>query len=99
MFELPANNITFDLRFEAFSIPDKVVIEYPRGNVVLDSGWRGASNRYDPALHPGGLSGPGYLSSYSFAPRDEAYNTLVVTVFGPDPSTGWEYQIRCSTEE
>jgi hypothetical protein len=85
---------TFDIRFDAYSIPDKFMVEYPAGSIVLNTGWRGDSEYAGDPLYPGGIAGPGQgevLGVFTKA----AINSFKVTVIGPDPRTAWEYDIRC----
>ncbi|KAL9189826.1 hypothetical protein ACHAXT_009501 [Thalassiosira profunda] len=86
----------FDIRFDAFSVPDKFVVEYPLQNVVLDTGWRGSASNEGNALYPGGIAGDGDEESNNiFAKLTQ--DTLRVTAIGPDPNTAWEYDLRCRT--
>lgn len=86
----------FDIEYDAKSIPDRYIVEYPDGNTVLDTGWRGATSSYNenPALYPGGLSGPGQ-GSVSAMFSKSGFNSFKVTVIGPDSRTAWDYSIRC----
>ena len=92
--QIPEGSV-FDIRFDAYSIPDKYVVEY-EGNVVLDTGWRGSQSEYNrnPLLYPGGLSGPGFGRVYDFFRKRDS-NSFRVTVYGPDSGTRWEYNVRC----
>lgn len=88
----------FDLRYEALGIPDKFLVNYPDGNQVLDSGWRGNS-RYDGAtLYPGGVVGDGDNAIYNLFPC-LAQDSFRVTVIGPDIGTLWKYEVRCRTPQ
>ena len=55
--QVPEGSV-FDISFNAYSIPDKYVVEY-EGSTVLDTGWRGSSSDYqrNPNLYPGGFPG------------------------------------------
>lgn len=86
----------FDVRYEAHNAPDKFIVDYPVGNRVLDSGWRGSSSNDGSQLYPGGISGDGTGEVYNIFPRLTQY-TFRVTVIGPDPGTAWEYDVRCRT--
>lgn len=85
----------FDLYFDAYSIPDKFLVQYPvGGNLVLDTGWRGQSFYDGSSLYPGGVSGPGSgTESGTFSRLSNDY--FSITVIGPDSGTRWEYQVRC----
>lgn len=83
----------FDLEFDAYSVPDKYVIEYPDGTIVLDTGWRGDSSYDGDSLYPGGVVGDGYGEKDNvFVKGSQQY--FKVTVIGPDPGTAWDYSIR-----
>jgi surface antigen len=90
---LPSGTV-FDIRFNTFRVPDKIVIEY-EGATVYDSGWRGQQSYIDrnPDLYPGGLFGPGKDEARSsFTKRSE--DSFTVTVYGPENNTKWNYQMR-----
>lgn len=89
---------TFDMEFQAYTVPDKFVVEYPVGNEVHDTGWRGGSSyNNNPTLYPGGISGPGFgLASDMFTKGTQ--NTFRVVVTGPQSGTAWFYRIRCRVE-
>jgi hypothetical protein len=84
----------FDIRFNAYSIPDKFIVEYPAGSMVLDTGWRGSSAYAGNPLYPGGIAGPGLGEVLDIFTR-ATVNSFRVTVIGPDPGTSWNYEIRC----
>lgn len=84
----------FDIEYNAFGIPDKYVVEYPVGNTVLDTGWRGNPMFDGLPLYPGGVVGPGAGSELNIFSRLSS-TKFRVTIFGPDPGTVWNYQIRC----
>lgn len=91
--EIPTG-ATFDIDFDAYSIPDKYIIEYPAGSIVLDTGWRGSSFYDGNPRYPGGIAGPGrgqLLDIFSKA----AIDSFRVTVIGGEPGTAWRYSIRC----
>jgi hypothetical protein len=98
---LPAN-ARFDISFNAYSVPDKFVVEYPSGSEMLDTGWRGVQSYVDakPELYPGGLSGGGSGRASAIFTRGSA-DAFTVTVNGPEADTAWDYQVRarCSEEE
>lgn len=82
----------FDLSFNAQSVPDKYIIEYPDGTIVLDTGWRGDSSYAGP-LYPGGIVGVGAGEEDDiFTKGSQSY--FKVTIIGPDPGTAWGYSMR-----
>ena len=81
-------DVVFDVSYEAYSIPDKFLVDYPINNVVLDSGWRGSSGNDGSPLYPGGISGDGDNDVYNAFLR-LSFNSFRVTVIGPDPTTSW----------
>ena len=85
---------TFDIRFEAFSIPDKFVIEYPSGTVQHDTGWRGSSSYNNNPRYPGGIAGPGSGQENDLFTKG-SYDMFRVVVTGVDNGTAWNYQVRC----
>ncbi len=88
----------FDMRFNAYSIPDKFIVEYPAGSVVLDTGWRGASSYEGRPLYPGGIAGPGSGQVDGFFTRS-VVDDFKVTAIGPQSGTAWRYDIRCRIED
>ena len=74
--------------------PDKLLIEYPIGNLVLDTGWRGSSSYNGSPLHPGGIVVPGHNIEPNIFSRLTA-NFFRATVIGPGPGTEWKYKVRC----
>jgi len=88
----------FDMGFDAYTIPDKYIVEYPVGAVVLDTGWRGASYYEGNPLYPGGIAGPGRGQVDGFFTRS-GVDEFKVTVIGPQSGTRWRYQIRCRVED
>lgn len=83
----------FDIRFDAYSIPDKYVVEYD-GDVVYDSGWRGSPNYDGDPMYPGGVTSPGSGQEDGIFTKVSGVDTFTVTVFGPQSGTLWEYDIR-----
>jgi len=85
----------FDLKYNAFSVPDRYVVEYPIGVRVHDTGWRGVQSYIDrnPQLYPGGLSGPGQGQEDGVFVKGQA-NQFRVIVYGPEQGTAWNYEIR-----
>lgn len=83
----------FDLRFEAYSIPDKFIVEY-RGQIVYDSGWRGSSQYEGDPLYPGGIAGAGAGQKDDLFTKISGSNTFKVIVLGPGPGTAWNYSVR-----
>ncbi|HSV30762.1 MAG TPA: hypothetical protein VLH40_01895 [Atribacteraceae bacterium] len=91
---MPAGT-SFDLRFNAHSVPDRYVVEYPAGVRVLDTEWRGEQSYIDrnPQLYPGGLSGPGQGQVDGVFVKGQA-NAFKVIVYGPEEGTAWDYEVR-----
>jgi len=89
---------TFDMEFQAFSVPDKFVVEYPVGNVVHDTGWRGSPGFDGNPLYPGGVISPGSGTVFDMFTKG-AQNTFRVVVTGPAPGTLWNYRIRCRPDD
>ena len=91
---------TFDIEFDALNIPDRFTVEYPIGNQVLDTGWRGSEGAFNnnPSLYPGGLSGPGEGMETDIFTR-QAPDEFRVVVFGPDAGTLWNYRVRCRIDQ
>lgn len=85
---------TFDIRFDAYSLPDKFVVEYPNGVTALDTGWRGSASWDTDPRYPGGIAGPGKGQVDDVFTRG-VQDWFRVSVSGPDPNTAWEYEIRC----
>lgn len=87
---------SFDMRFNAYGIPDRFIVEY-EGAEVYNSGWRGNPNRAasKPDLYPGGVSGPGSGSVMGMFAKNQE-NHFTVTVIGPESGTAWEYAIRAN---
>ncbi len=96
---LPPGTV-FDIRFNARSVPDKYVVQYPVGFTVLDTGWRGVQSYVDrnPHLYPGGLSGPGQGQEDGIFVKGQE-DTFVVIVYGPEEGTVWDYQIKANCPE
>lgn len=87
---------TFDIRFNAYSIPDRFIVEYPPGSTVLNTGWRGDSSYDGNPTYPGGIAGPGSGEVQDIFLRG-ATSSIRVTVNGPDANTAWQYSLRCRT--
>lgn len=85
----------FDLQFDTYRIPDKIIVEYPDAVTVFNSGWRGDQRYAASDLYPGGLAGIGQGGVGAMFTKG-ADNSVKITVIGPDPSTQWKYEIRCS---
>lgn len=85
-----------DIRFDAFTIPDRYLVEYPGQGVVLDTGWRGDFTT--SPLYPGGVSGPGFGFFPDIFVRSNS-NDFRVTVIGPDQRTAWNYEVRCRFDD
>ena len=83
----------FDIRFDAYSVPDKFVVTY-NGSTVLDTGWRGESSYDGDSMYPGGVVGPGSGQEDGIFTKVAGVDTFGVTVFGPQSGTAWEYDVR-----
>lgn len=85
----------FDFRYNAYSVPDRFVVQYPAGVTVLDTGWRGEQSYVDnkPHLYPGGLAGSGGGQVDGIFTKGQA-NSFKVIVYGPEEDTRWEYEVR-----
>ncbi len=84
----------FDFRFDAYTLPNRFEIDYPRGTTVVDTGWRGSSWYDEDDDYPGGISGPGhgdFQNLFELSGADE----FEVRVFGAAPGTSWTYSVRC----
>lgn len=87
------SNATFDIKFDAYDVPDKFIVEYTN-TTRLDTGWRGDSSYNSDPLYSGQVISPGNNQSDNVFTRSSA-DAFKVTVFGPDKDTSWDYQIRC----
>ncbi len=88
---------TFDIRYDALSVPDRYVVQYPPGVTVFDSGWRGSKSNLDqkPHLYPGGLAGPGRGEKMGLFTKGSS-NSMIVIVYGPEEGTRWHYEVRAN---
>lgn len=84
----------FDLQFDAYSIPDMFLAEYPDGLVVLSTGWRGDASYEGNPRYPGGIAGPGYGSVSGLFVKGRT-DFFTVRVIGGEPGTAWDYQVSC----
>ncbi len=89
---IPPDSV-FDIEYDAYSIPDKYLVDYA-GSRVLDTGWRGSSSYEGNPLYPGGIAGPGWGSASGFFTKVSA-DSFTVTVIGPQSGTAWNYRVRC----
>lgn len=83
-----------DFSFEAYQRPDRFIIEYPKGNIVYESGWRGSTGYDKTSMYPGGVRAPSDFSVNDLLTVGTS-GEFVVTVIGPDSLTEWEYGVRC----
>jgi len=83
----------FDLRFDAYSMPDKYIVEYPDGTIVYDSGWRGDASYEGNPAYPGGIAGTGYGEKLAMFPK-AAQQYFKITIIGGESGTVWEYSIK-----
>ncbi len=88
----------FDLKFDTYQIPDKIVIQSSDGVELFNSGWRGAKAYDGMPLYPGGLAGTGKGGAEAVFNKADA-TTFKVTVIGPDPKTKWKYEVQCRVLE
>ncbi|HOU53428.1 MAG TPA: PKD domain-containing protein [Myxococcota bacterium] len=86
----------FDLQFDAYSIPDMFLAEYPDGLLVLSTGWRGDSSYEGNPRYPGGIAGPGGGSVSGLFVKGRT-DFFTVRVIGGEPGTAWDYQVSCRT--
>ncbi|MDF1524261.1 MAG: hypothetical protein P1P87_15775, partial [Trueperaceae bacterium] len=84
---------TFDLRFDAHSVPDRFRVVH-EGAIVYESGWRGDASYADEASYPGGIAGPGVGDALGLFERTGTASFTVI-VIGVDPDTEWAYSVRC----
>lgn len=90
-----------DLRFEAYSVPDRFRVTY-NGVEVYNSLWRGSASTvsnnpstYD-GTYPDNYGGTGSGTALSVFTRVSGVNTLTVDVDGPGTGTAWNYDIRAN---
>ncbi len=90
--QLPTGCV-FDFKFDTVGQPDKFIIEYPDGNVVLDTGWRGDSYYDGRPAYPGGIAGDidDELDAI-FTKGSQQY--FKITTIGGEPGTVWYYWMR-----
>lgn len=86
----------FDIDYDALSQPDRYFIEYPAGNLVHDTGWRGSPTYEGDPQFPGGIAGPGKGSEEDLFVKGSS-NDLKITIIGGEPGTIWHYDIQCRT--
>jgi hypothetical protein len=84
----------FDISFNTYSIPDRIFVYYPPGNLVLDTGWRGDPSYQGNPLYPGGIAGPG-RGQFNNIFEKGSVDQFKVVVVGPDRDTAWTYSVRC----
>jgi hypothetical protein len=83
----------FDLQFDAYSMPDKYIVEYPDGTFVYDSGWRGDASYEGNAAYPGGIAGTGYGEKLAMFAKGTQQH-FKITIIGGESGTAWTYSIR-----
>jgi hypothetical protein len=86
--------VVFDISFNTYSIPDRIFVYYPPGNLVLDTGWRGDPSYEGDPLYPGGIAGPG-IGQFDNIFEKGSVDQFKVVVVGPDRDTAWTYSVRC----
>lgn len=85
----------FDLTYNMYNIPDLLIVDYPIGYEVLNTGWRGAASYDGRAAYPGGVTSPGQGEVYGVFTKGQD-DVFLVTVLGPTSGTLWNYQVRCT---
>ena len=90
--QLPAGCV-FDFTFDTVGQPDKYIIEYPDGTIVVDTGWRGDSSYEGDSAYPGGIAGAGAGQIDAMFTKGSQEH-FKITVIGPDAGTAWDYSIR-----
>ncbi len=91
--ELSAGTL-IDIKYDAYSIPDKFIIEYPVGTVVYNSGWRGDSSYDGYSAYPGGIEGAGANEVDGVFSVVSGAATFKVTIIGGASGTAWVYSMR-----
>jgi hypothetical protein len=86
-------NCLFDLRYDMMSMPDKIIIEYPVGTIIYDSGWRGSSSYNNSSTYPGGIAGIGSNTIEGLFTH-KGTDMIEITVIGGAPGTAWNYSLR-----
>lgn len=89
-----SDGVIIDMDYDAYSLPDRFVIEYPAGNIVHNTGWRGAPRYNDNPNFPGGIVGSGKGEIIGLFTK-VSFSAFKVTVFGGGPGTAWRYSVRC----
>lgn len=85
----------FDIAFNTYCVPDKILVSDPDGVEVLDTGWRGCSSYEGDPNYPGGIAGPGQGFVGDLFQKREGQTRFEVVVVGGGPGTAWDYQVRC----
>jgi len=86
------NGVVFDLKFDAYSMPDKFIVEYPDGTIVYNSGWRGDAS-YEGPKYPGGIAGIGAGQSLAMFAKGTQQH-FKITIIGGESGTAWEYSMK-----
>lgn len=86
----------FYVKFNMFGNPDRIELEYPVGQEVYNSGWRGSQKfvTEKPNLFPGGLKGPGQGAGYQIFAKTDA-DSFKATIRAPNTGTEWLYSVIC----
>ncbi|MBF0543121.1 MAG: DUF1566 domain-containing protein [Candidatus Riflebacteria bacterium] len=87
------DGVTFDMQFNAYSVPDKFIVVYC-GNVVYQTGWRGDSSYNGKPAYPGGVTSPGNGEQDGMFVKIAGQNSFQVTTIGGEQGTAWDYSIR-----
>ena len=96
--DLTSDTGVVNFEFNAFTIPDRFVIEYPVGNIIYDSGFRGnplynqdlADNGFPPVTGSG--IGSGFFNKPLASPSEAK-----LIVFAPLTNTKWRFLMECPT--
>lgn len=87
-------NVMLDVRYDMYQIPDQLLMEYPSGNLRLDTGWRGDSRYARHPNYPGGVTSPGQGEVLDVF-RKDGIDQFIVRVNARDNRTLWRYKVRC----
>lgn len=87
---------TIDIWFDTVGQPDKYIMEYPEGTVVLDTGWRGNPGYDGEPAYPGGIQGGTVGTFEDVFTKESGQDELVMTIIGPEAGTVWHYTLTCN---
>jgi hypothetical protein len=96
ILDLTSDTGTVNFTFNAFQIPDRFIIEYPIGNQIYDSGFRGSpiynQDLFDNGFPP--VTGTGYGTG-SFLKTNPSPEQAKLIVFAPLTNTRWTFKMDC----